>query len=62
MTLMRILIVSALTLLVTACGEPREPDLSPYAGQPRETATEDSDGAAEAGGDEGAEPDSPAEE
>lgn len=62
MTLMRFLVVSALTLLVTACGEPQEPDLSPYAGQPRETATEDSDRAAEAGGDEGTEPDSPPEE
>lgn len=62
MTLMRILIVSALTLLVTACGEPQEPDLSPYAGQPRGTTTEDSDRAPEAGGDEGAEPNSSPEE
>ncbi|WP_440958304.1 hypothetical protein ACFELO_13560 [Oceanicaulis sp. LC35] len=52
MSLMRCLSLSALTLMVAACGEPSEPDLSPYAGQPREQTAEESELAPQASEDE----------
>lgn len=48
---LRFLSVSALALMIAACGEPQEPDLSPYAGQSDAATQTDSDLAEEAGED-----------
>lgn len=45
---MRFLSVSALALMIAACGEPQEPDLSPYAGGPDDVAQQGADVAGEA--------------
>lgn len=45
---MRFLTLSALTLSLTACGEPREPDLSPYAGSSSEDTQAETELAGEA--------------
>ena len=49
MTPMRFLSLSALALLVCACGEASEPDLSPYAGDSETPASQSADLAEQAG-------------
>ena len=48
MTSMRFLALAASALTLTACGEPQEPDLSPYAGASDEVVSESAEVAGEA--------------